>query len=162
MTQALARHLHAEIGQLALKRFPDGETLVRFDTPVDGCEIALVCTLIHPDDKVLPLLLAAGTARDLGAKSIGLVAPYLAYLRQDQRFHRGEGITSKYFARIVSAHFDWLVTVDPHLHRYRHLGDIYAIPTEVAHSTHAIAAWIRANVDAPLIIGPDSESEQWV
>src|SRR3546814_1718571 len=76
-------------------------------------------SLDHPYAKVLPLLFAADTARDLGARRIVLVAPYLAYMRQDIRFHAGEAVTSRTFAAILSRHLDWLVTVDPHLHRDR-------------------------------------------
>src|SRR3546814_5690813 len=57
---------------------------------------------------------------------------------------------------------DWLVTVDPHLHRYHELSEIYRIPTQVVHAAPFLASWIKRNVARPLIIGPDLESEQWV
>lgn len=60
---------------------------------------------------------------------MGLVAPYLAYMRQDQQFRPGEVVTSRMFAALVSRHVDWLVTVDPHLHRVHALDEIYAVPT---------------------------------
>ena len=147
---------------VTFRRFPDGETYVRLDTPVHDRELALVCTLDRPDDKVLPLLFTAATARDLGARSVGLVAPYLAYMRQDRRFADGEGVTSSYFASLLSRSFDWLVTVDPHLHRRTSLGEIYTIPSKVVHAASRVAEWIRANVQRPLLVGPDSESGQWV
>ena len=118
--------------------------------------------LDRPDAKFLPLIFAANTARDLGASKIGLIAPYLAYMRQDRRFHPGEAITSRSMARLLSANFDWLVTVDPHLHRYKSLGEIYSIPTRVLHAAPLIADWIAANVEKPVLIGPDAESAQWV
>lgn len=152
----------AEQGRVTLRHFPDGETYVRLETVVRGKDIACVCTLDRPDDKVLPLLFMAATARELGAASIGLVTPYLAYMRQDRRFAEGEGVTSSYFASILSSAFDWLVTVDPHLHRRASLGEIYSIPTEVVHAAPHVAAWIRAHVRQPLLIGPDGESAQWV
>ena len=67
---------------------------------------------------MLPLIFAAATARELAAAKIGLVAPYLAYMRQDRRFNPGEAVTSRQVAGLLSSAFDWLVTVDPHLHRY--------------------------------------------
>jgi ribose-phosphate pyrophosphokinase len=149
-------------GVATLRRFPDGETYVRLETPARGRHIVCVCTLDRPDDKVLPLLFLAAAARDLGADRVGLVAPYLAYMRQDRRFAEGEGVTSSYFATLLSATFDWLVTVDPHLHRRSSLGEIYRISTEVVHAAPRVAAWIRANVRRPLLVGPDGESAQWV
>lgn len=150
------------VGALTLRRFPDGESYVRIDTPPRGQSVAIVCALDRPDDKVLPLLFLAATARDLGATSVGLVAPYLSYMRQDRRFVDGEGVTSTYFAEVVSRAVDWLVTVDPHLHRRSSLGEIYRIPTHIVHAAPRLAAWVRTAVRRPLLIGPDSESVQWV
>jgi ribose-phosphate pyrophosphokinase len=83
-------------------------------------------------------------------------------MRQDTRFRAGEAVTSTSFARLISAGFDWLVTVDPHLHRRQSLSEIYTIETQVVHAAPLLARWIQANVPAPLIVGPDEESEQWV
>jgi len=111
---------------------------------------------------LLSLLFAAATARDVQASKVGLVSPYLAYMRQDRRFKPGEAVSSRQVAHLLSSSFDWLVTVDPHLHRYGSLSEIYSIPTRVVHVAPLISQWIRMNVQNPLIIGPDSESEQWV
>jgi ribose-phosphate pyrophosphokinase len=162
MAEALARTLAADIGQIELHAFPDGETYLRFLTIVSDRNLALVCTLDRPNAKILPLLFAAATARELGAARIGLVAPYLAYMRQDGRFKQGEAVTSREIAQLLSGHFDWLVTVDPHLHRYGSLAEIYRIPARVVHAAPLISEWVKEHVSNPIIIGPDSESEQWV
>ena len=158
----LAERLKAEMGKIETRNFPDGETYLRIGSDVTGREVVLVCTLDRPDPKFLPLAFAATTARQLGAARVGLVAPYLAYMRQDKRFRDGEAVTSTTFATFLSSTFDWLVTVDPHLHRYRSLDEIYSIPTSIVQSAPLLADWIAANARAPLIIGPDVESEQWV
>ena len=160
--RALARPLGAALGQLELRAFPDGETYLRFDGDLSGRSLAIVCTLDRPNEKILPLLFAAATARELGAIKVGLVAPYLAYMRQDRRFKPGEAVTSREIAQLLSNAFDWMVTVDPHLHRYSSLSEIYRIPTRVVHAASLMSEWIKANVPKPLIIGPDGESEQWV
>jgi ribose-phosphate pyrophosphokinase len=67
-----------------------------------------------------------------------------------------------HFARLLSSACDWLVTVDPHLHRIHHLDEVYTVPTRVVHAAPSIASWIAANVALPLLVGPDQESEQWV
>ena len=53
-------------------------------------------------------------------------------------------------------------TVDPHLHRYKDLREIYSVPTEIANAAPFLSKWIGENVTQPVIIGPDSESQQWV
>jgi len=162
MADALAAHLKARRGVAIWHRFPDGETLVRFDTPPNGEQACLVCSLDDPDPKTLPLVFAAETLRDLGADRVGLVAPYLAYMRQDARFHSGEAVSSRYFSKLLAEHFDWLATVDPHLHRTAALSEVFAQSNCTAHAGKALGDWIRANVTDPFLIGPDGESGQWV
>lgn len=162
LAATLAASLGYETGTLDMRTFPDGETYLRFLTSLEQRSVVLVCTLDHPNDRILPLLFAAATARELEAARVGLVSPYLAYMRQDRRFKPGEAVTSRQVARLLSQAFDWLVTVDPHLHRYGSLAEIYTIPAQVVHAAPLISEWIRANVANSLVIGPDSESEQWV
>jgi ribose-phosphate pyrophosphokinase len=158
----IAAALSAPVLELEVHRFPDGESLVRYPASIAGRDIVLFCTLDRPDEKFLPLLFAAETARGLGARSLGLVAPYLCYMRQDQRFHAGETLSAKVFASTLSRAIDWLVTIDPHLHRLLSLSDIFSVPATAMHADRQIAAWIAQEVHNPLLIGPDWESAQWV
>lgn len=162
LAKSLAEGLGAEIGAVEFDGFPDGESYIRLTSRAAGRRVVIAATLDRPNGKFLPLMFAAETARDLGAAQVGLAAPYLAYMRQDRRFKEGEGVTSVYFARAVGRSFDWLVTVDPHLHRRESLSDIYAIPATALHAAPLVSNWIRDNVEKPLLIGPDQESEQWV
>ena len=162
MAVALAQTLDGDLGQVEVRTFPDGETYLRLLSDVSGRRVIIVSTLDRPNDKMLPLIFAAATARELGAINVGLVAPYLAYMRQDRRFRPGEAVTSQQVAHLLSNTLDWVVTVDPHLHRYSSLNDIYRIPTRVVHAAPLISQWVRRYVANPFIIGPDSESEQWV
>lgn len=157
----LASHLQADIATVKLHSFPDGESLVTLPE-VAGRVVMLVCSLDRPDSKLAPLIFAADAAREQGAVKVGLISPYLAYLRQDRRFHPGEAITSRTFAAVLSQNFDALVTVDPHLHRYPTLDTIYRIPALAASSSPFIAAWVSREIENPVLIGPDEESAQWV
>ncbi len=150
----------AQLAQLELHRFPDGESLVRVQAPRGPA--ALVCTLQDPDARSVPLLMAAATLRELGATRLGLVAPYLAYMRQDRAFAPGQAVSARIYARWLSQHFDWLITVDPHLHRIASLAEVYTLRSRVVHAAGPIARWIGAEVAHPLLIGPDAESRQWV
>ena len=151
-----------EAGECRVRQFPDGESYVRIESECAGRDVAILCTLNRPDRLIVPLLFCAQTLRELGAASVGLIAPYLAYMRQDIRFHAGEAINAKLFAELLSAYFDWLTTVDPHLHRIHDLSDIYSIPQRTLSAVPLLAQWLEREVDKPLLIGPDSESEQWV
>ncbi|HAU1297238.1 TPA: ribose-phosphate pyrophosphokinase [Legionella pneumophila] len=162
ISRRLKEALQVEVGDVTLHGFPDTEWYVKINSEVKNRSLIVVDSLNQPDGKILPLLFFAKTAKELGAKKIGLITPYLPYLRQDKRFHQGEGITSRYFAELLSTSFDWLMTIDPHLHRYHSLDEVYSIPTFVLHATANIATWIKNHVNKPVIIGPDMESQQWV
>lgn len=162
LTTLLSKHMNVGVGEVTIRQFPDGETYVRILSDVTDTCVILVCTLYKPDEKLLPLYFLSKTARSLGAKRICLVAPYLAYMRQDTIFNPGEGVTSKYFGDLISDFADTIVTVDPHLHRINSLGEVYPIANSIVHATGEISKWITEHVTDPILIGPDSESEQWV
>lgn len=158
----LADALGVSQAQLELRQFPDGETYLRLKTVCEDKDVVVVSTLDRPDAKLLPLIFLCDLLRDLGARKRILIAPYLAYMRQDKRFNPGEALTSASFAHLLSGSIEGLLTVDPHLHRRHGLDEIYSIPARVVHAAPMLAEWIRSNVSNPLLVGPDSESEQWV
>lgn len=158
----IAIAIQADLGDIEIRNFPDGETYVRILTRVEDRDVVVVCTLHQPDAKLLPLLFLCNLLKDLKVKSICLVAPYLAYMRQDKQFNQGEAVTSEYFARLLSSLVDRLITIDPHLHRRISMKEIYSIPCEVLHANGLISQWVKKNIPDALLIGPDSESEQWV
>lgn len=162
LAASLAQKCHAKLGNLTVRQFPDQETYIKIESDVKNKHVIMVCTLNQPDTKLLPLYFLSQTAKELGAKSTAIVAPYLAYMRQDKRFQAGEGITSTYFAKLISSFADFLITIDPHLHRRSTLSEIYTIPTKVLHAANLISDWIKNNIEQPLLVGPDSESAQWV
>lgn len=162
LASELAALTGVELGVLEHRKFPDGETYLRFGTEVRNRTSLLACSLHNPNVKVLPLLLAAAALRDLSAATVGLVAPYLAYMRQDRRFKDGEAVTSSSFARLLSSAFNWIATIDPHLHRLASPGEIYTIPVLVGHAAPLLADYLRRRPVPSFLVGPDAESEQWV
>ncbi len=158
----LASLTRGRLAEIEIRSFPDGESYVRVLGEVRGRDVFVVCTLARPDPQLLPLSFAAAAAASLGANSVRLIAPYLAYMRQDRIFHSGEALTSRLFAQLLQQHFDGLITVDPHLHRHRSLDEIYDIGSTIVHVAPLFARWIATNVEEPIVIGPDAESAQWV
>lgn len=162
LAASLSEALGAELGKIEIRRFPDGESHLRFMTSPAGRDIAFMDCLKDPDAKLIPLLFASQTARELGAHSVGLVAPYMPYIRQDAEFSPGESVSARHIGTLFSTHFSWLATVDPHLHRLSSLDEILTIPSAIAHAANAMASWIRHNISEPFLLGPDAESRQWV
>ncbi len=159
----VAKELGWRLGRAEHHRFPDGESLVRVLDPVGGArQTVVVCPLDRPDEKTVPLVFLGRTLRELGAGRVGLVAPYLAYMRQDKRFRPGESLSNRLYADMLSSAFDWVTTVDPHLHRIAGLESLFRVPARVQHATAPLGVWIARNVENPFLIGPDDESRQWV
>ena len=162
LASALKDKLGADAGELDTRYFPDGESYLRVLSECNNRSVIIFCNLHQPNNKTLNLLFLASTVKALGAKRIGLASPYLPYMRQDKQFKPGKCVSSRPFAKLLSSHFDWLVTLDPHLHRYHSLSEIYSLDSTVVHAAPMIAEWIKHHVKRPLLIGSDSESEQWV
>ncbi|WP_348682621.1 ribose-phosphate diphosphokinase [Acidovorax soli] len=161
----------AQAAQLPVKmierhRFPDGELKLRL--PVDGAgrlppRVVLLRSLHDPNEKLVELLLAARAARTLGARHITLVAPYLAYMRQDIAFAPGEVVSQQVVGGFLAGLVDAAITVDPHLHRVATLQEAMAVPDAIALSgAEPLSDLIAQRRPHALLVGPDGESAQWI
>jgi ribose-phosphate pyrophosphokinase len=160
--EALARNLAVPLAVIERHRFPDGEVKLRLPVRLPS-HVILLRGLHQPNEKLVELLIAAPAARELGARRVVLVCPYLAYMRQDMAFVAGEAVSQRHIASLLASRFDAIVTVDPHLHRIDSLSDV--MPGCGAVSVSAaplIGAWLAERVHRPLLIGPDEESAPWV
>ena len=164
--EAIARRAAAAAGlPLALvrrHRFPDGEVRLRLPDPLPA-QVVIWRGLQQPNEKLVELLLAARTARALGARHLTLVTPYLAYMRQDMAFNPGEAVSQRIVGAFLAELFDAVITVDPHLHRVATPEE--AIPVSdaiVLSGAPLLSDLIASQRQDVLLIGPDEESLQWV
>ncbi len=160
--EALAAALGVPFALIEIHRFPDGESKVTVPSPLEG-KVVICRSLDHPNDKLVELMLAAQTARELGAEILTLVAPYLCYMRQDIAFNPGEAVSQRIVGDWLAQLFERVITVDPHLHRIERLEQ--AIPGREAialSATGPMGDYLSARTQSPLLVGPDDESEQWV
>jgi ribose-phosphate pyrophosphokinase len=164
--RAFARRLAAaariEASAIHRHRFPDGEVKLTLPRRLPRA-VVLLRSLHEPNEKLIEMWLAARTARTLGAVTVTLVAPYLAYMRQDRAFAPGEAISQRHIGALLAALFDRAIAVDPHLHRISSLADI--LPATVAvtvSAAPAIGDFLRRRAAGALLVGPDEESAQWV
>ncbi len=113
----LALHLGLDYVEAKRKIFPDGESYLRIEeASIDLGRVVLVKSMTPPQDKsIVETLLLLDLLREKGAKEIILVAPYLAYARQDREFLTGEVVSIRSILRFLkSAGADTLVTVEIH------------------------------------------------
>lgn len=147
---------------LHVDKFPDDELHVRFESELKNKNIALIQSFYkNISDCIIEAILAAKTAKELGAKKVVLVAPYFPYLRQDKRFHKGEAISQIIITGLIDKYFDAVYLTDPHLHRKNKLDHIFKIKSKKLTANNLIANYIKKNIKNPVIIGPDEESYKW-
>lgn len=165
LAEKVAKELGQEAGQLESKRFPDGEKYLRIHGEVKDQDVVTIQSLYRtPDEYIFELLLLTDTLRDMGARSITVVAPYLAYARQDSRFFPGEAVSSASVARLLeSAGTTSFLTIDCHLHRLGDVAKVFKIPARNLTAMHELGKYARERFKPrnPIVIGPDEEADQW-
>ncbi len=162
LAKELARKLKARYTPLTISAFPDGDIYLKFNTSLKGKTLIIVQSFQpNPAASLLNVMFAAETAKDIGAKKVILVAPYLAYLRQDARFHPGEAVSSKIVGKWLSQCLDKVITFDPHIHRYKSLRDVFSISAPRLTANPLIAEYLKKHLKDGVIVGPDWESYQW-
>ncbi|NWF44533.1 ribose-phosphate diphosphokinase [Hydrogenophaga sp. D2P1] len=162
IAQAVAAAVGLALAVIERHRFPDGELRLRLPESLPP-RVVFWRGLHQPNEKLVEILLVARTAHQLGAVHLTLVAPYLAYMRQDIAFNPGEAVSQRVIGRFLAGLFDAVITVDPHLHRVATLEE--AIPVKdaiVLSGAPLLADHIATQRPDVLLIGPDEESLQWV
>ncbi|MBT9551673.1 MAG: ribose-phosphate diphosphokinase [Hydrogenophaga sp.] len=162
IAQAAATAAGLTLAVIQRHRFPDGELRLRLPEALPP-RVVIWRGLHQPNEKIVELLLAAPTARQLGARHLTLVVPYLAYMRQDIAFNPGEVVSQRVLGACLATLFDAVITVDPHLHRVATLQEAVPVKDAVVLSgAPLLADFIASQRQEVLLIGPDEESLQWV
>ena len=102
--------------RLEHKLFPDGESYIRFPESIEGEDLIVIQGTHPPQDRhLIQAYLIAENALDLGARTVKLVSPYLAYARQDKRFREGEAVSILSILKMMkSAGYEKVYTVNIH------------------------------------------------
>jgi ribose-phosphate pyrophosphokinase len=156
VARQVAANLNFPFLEIERAEFPDGELDIRFPEGIAGNDILLVQTIHgNPNDYLIELFFMAYTAKDLGAKSVKVVIPYLVYSRQDTRFRSGESISSSIVSQLLEECVDEVFTIDPHLHRNNISHIFKKVPAHELTAIPAIADYIKKRWNSPIIVCPD-------
>lgn len=133
------------------KLFPDGESYIRFPEKVEGEDLLIVQGMHPPQDRhIFQAYLLAETALDLGARSISLAAPYLAYARQDRRFLEGEAVSLNALLKLMrSAGYERIYTVNMHS---PWVAESSPIPLTDLRAEEVLADYVRRMAGESLIV----------
>lgn len=161
LAREVAKKLNVDYFDLEINHSVDGEMRLKFDRNVEGKRVFLVQSFYpHQNSALVEVLFVANLARDLHAKEVVLVAPYLSYLREDFRKERYGGINSNILGNVLSNSVDKIISVDPHLDD---LKKYFSIPVFTISSAELIRDYVNKNYDENVVVvGPDENSRKLV
>ncbi|OPY26823.1 MAG: Ribose-phosphate pyrophosphokinase [Methanocella sp. PtaU1.Bin125] len=165
LAAGIARHMGVVAHYPSITKFPDGEIRIIEGDYTPSETVAYVQTMHpHPNDTLVEMQITVDLLKELGAKRVIAVVPYLGYMRQDARHVQGEAIS----VRTVLKTLDFvgvndIVGVDLHLHRLgqAELESFCKIRIHEVSAMDLLAAKAGKKLSKPLVIGPDAESERW-
>ena len=165
LASKVAQELNLKSGTLDVRRFPDGEKYLRVVDDVKNENVAVIQSIHHtPDELLFEYLLLVDTLKDLGASRVTAFIPYFAYARQDERFKPGEALSFRTVTKLMeSVGTDEIYTIDMHQHRVLKSSEVFKIPSHNLSAMPLLADYVKktGEVQKPLVIGPDTEAEQW-
>jgi ribose-phosphate pyrophosphokinase len=120
LAEETARFMGIDVGVVDRKRFPNTEQYIRYSDSVRGDHVFIIQALAvsngcSVNDALMELVLMIDAAKRASAAEITVVAPYLAYSRQDRKARGREPISAATVIRMLqSAGADRLVSIDMH------------------------------------------------
>jgi len=161
ISRKISEKMNANYSELELKKFPDGEINIRFKKDLKNKNVLLIQSFYENiNEKIVEILFAYYSAKDLGAKKIKLLALYFPYFRQDKRFIKGQGISIKSMSKIFCV-FDKIFVVEPHLHRIKKIKQILPHGKRISVIPLIANYFKNLKINDFIFVGPDSESSQW-
>jgi len=123
---SICSYLDVPLGQIDIKRFPDGEIWAKVKENVRGTDVFLVQSTNHPvNENLMELLIMIDAFRRSSAKRITAVIPYFGYARQDRKDQPRVPITAKLVANLLTtAGANRILTMDLHAPQVQGFFDI--------------------------------------
>src|ERR1700750_960412 len=105
-------------GEVETRRFPDGEYHMRLGSHIEGHDAVVFGTTL-PGDHFMELYDLCSGLVAYGARSLTVIIPYFAYSTMERVVHKGDIVTAKDRARVLSSlpQADWnnrIVMLDLH------------------------------------------------
>lgn len=166
IAKTISEKLNLPYSKLKTVIFPDGELDITFAKDIKNKEVFLVSNFqnskdLSLNDKIVEVLFASYTAKDLKAKKVYLIAPYFPYFRSDKRFRKEECVSIHVMNKLFSV-FDKIYCIAPHLHRIKNIKNALKNSEKIDVDKPIINYLKNKKLKDPLFVGPDIESLQWV
>ena len=157
--QALARDicccLNVPLGKATVSSFPDGETMVKINENIRGCDVYIVQPTCPPTNQnLMELLIMVDAARRASAARITAVIPFFGYARQDRKDQPRVPITAKLVANLlVASGVHRVLTMDLHAQQ---LQGVFDIPVDHLYALPVLINYIQSlNLQNLVVVSPD-------
>jgi ribose-phosphate pyrophosphokinase len=166
LAEEVAKFLNVSITPQSAYDFANGETFVRFEESVRGCDAFVIESHCEPINQwVMEQLIMVDALKRASAKRITVVLPFYPYARQDKK-HRGrEPISARLIADLMrTAGANRILTVDLHTAQIQGFFDG---PVDHLFAMDTLAGYIETKyAGRPLtVVAPDSGrvrvAERW-
>ncbi len=156
LAEKMMAYLGGRLGDINIRRFPDGETHVKIVENIRGKDVYIVqpiCT--QPNEMLMELLIVIDAVRRGSASRITAVLPYYGYARQDRKDQPRVPITAKLVANLlVAAGANRILTMDLHAQQIQGFFDI---PVDHLHAAPVMVKYLREmKLKRPLVVSPDT------
>ena len=156
LAEKIMAYIGGRLGDINIRRFPDGETHIKIVDNVRGEDVFIVqpiCT--NPNEMLMELLIMIDAARRGSASRITAVLPYYGYARQDRKDQPRVPITAKLVANLlVAAGANRVLTMDLHAQQIQGFFDI---PVDHLHAAPVMVKYLREiKLNKPLVVSPDT------
>jgi len=108
--------LNVPVARVDLSKFPNGEKRVWIKDDLADKTVVIVQSFSRPvDEHIIELALLSDAARNLKARRVVALIPWMGYSPQDKEFRKGEPVSVAVIARIIeSLGVDGVLTIDIH------------------------------------------------
>jgi len=154
ISRRIADCLGAELRQVEVSRFSDGEVSVKIEENIRGTDCFLIQPTNPPAENMVELLLLLDAVRRASCRRVTAVIPYFGYARQDRKDQPRVPIGAKLMANLITAAgANRVLTIDLHAPQIQGFFDI---PLDHLYSAPVLLRHFRdIDPDRAAVVAPD-------
>jgi ribose-phosphate pyrophosphokinase len=156
LAQQIAACLNTNLGRATVDTFKNGETRIKLEDNVRGCDAFVIqptCTPVN--HHLVELLLLIDALRRASVSRVTAVIPYYGYAKQEKKTSGREPISAKLVANLIRvAGADRILAVDLHAPA---IEGFFDIPVDHLQAGPLLADYMhRMHLPSPVIVSPDA------
>jgi ribose-phosphate pyrophosphokinase len=144
------------LGKAIVDTFKNGETKIKIDDNVRGCDVFVIQSTCTPvNHHLMELLFVIDALRRASVARVTAVIPYYGYAKQEKKTTGREPISAKLVANLIcTAGADRVLTIDLHAPA---IEGFFDIPVDHLQAAPLLSEYIKGlNLPDPVVVSPDA------